>query len=68
MFVFLASAFAELQTGVLSITNDVEGTGIPMWDYKSYAMWALFPNQPNHPVLRELPVSIHVLYNKDIVV
>ncbi|XP_071817170.1 plexin-A4-like isoform X2 [Apostichopus japonicus] len=49
-------AFAELQTGVLSITNDVEGTGIPMWDYKSYAMWALFPNQPNHPVLRELPV------------
>ncbi|XP_063953502.1 plexin-A4-like isoform X1 [Lytechinus pictus] len=48
-------AFAELQTSVNTVTSDL-GCGIPFHSYHIYAMKTMFPDQPNHPVLRELPL------------
>eukprot|EP00057_Strongylocentrotus_purpuratus_P015899 XP_011670373.1 PREDICTED: plexin-A4-like [Strongylocentrotus purpuratus] len=53
----LAKAFAELQTGVLSITHDIKGHGIPILDYRSYVVKSLFPENPNHAVLKDLSVA-----------
>ncbi|XP_041460689.1 plexin-A2-like [Lytechinus variegatus] len=50
-------AFAELQTGVLSITHDIKGHGIPILDYRTYVVKSLFPENPNHAVLKELSVA-----------
>ncbi|XP_071486237.1 plexin-A2-like [Diadema antillarum] len=50
-------AFAELQTGVLSFTHDIKGFGIPFLDYRTYVVKSLFPDNPNHAVLRELSVA-----------
>uniref|UniRef100_A0A8C4QNH4 Plexin A2 n=1 Tax=Eptatretus burgeri TaxID=7764 RepID=A0A8C4QNH4_EPTBU len=49
-------AFAELQTDINELTSDVDGTGIPFLDYRTYAMRVLFPGIDNHPVLKLLEV------------
>ncbi|KAJ8258682.1 hypothetical protein COCON_G00176940 [Conger conger] len=50
-------AFAELQTDINELTNDLDRAGIPHLDYRTYAMRVLFPGIEDHPVLRELEVS-----------
>jgi plexin A len=45
-------AFAELQTEITDLTNDLNTGGIPFLEYRSYAMKILFPNIEDHPVLR----------------
>ncbi|XP_014668016.1 PREDICTED: plexin-A2-like [Priapulus caudatus] len=50
-------AFAELQTDMTFLTGDISGYGIPFMDYKYYSLKVLFPNQDDHPVLRELDVD-----------
>ncbi|UYV82243.1 PlexA [Cordylochernes scorpioides] len=51
-------AFAELQTEMTDLTSDLTGTaGIPFLDYRTYAMKVLFPNNEDHPVLRDMPLD-----------
>ncbi|OWK08128.1 PLXNA2, partial [Cervus elaphus hippelaphus] len=47
-------AFAELQTDINELTSDLDRSGIPYLDYRTYAMRVLFPGIEDHPVLREL--------------
>ncbi|KAL7986127.1 hypothetical protein Chor_011293 [Crotalus horridus] len=49
-------AFAELQTDIHELTNDLDGAGIPFLDYCTYAMRVLFPGIEDHPVLKEMEV------------
>ncbi|XP_036297850.2 plexin-A2 isoform X2 [Pipistrellus kuhlii] len=50
-------AFAELQTDIIELTSDLDRSGIPYLDYRTYAMRVLFPGIEDHPVLRELEVQ-----------
>ncbi|MGH0136020.1 UNVERIFIED_CONTAM: hypothetical protein FKN15_060943 [Acipenser sinensis] len=54
------SAFAELQTDIHELTNDLDGSGIPFLDYRTYAMRVLFPGIEDHPVLKEMEVQANV--------
>ncbi len=52
-------AFAELQTDMTEVANDLSGTaGIPFRDYRSFCMRVLFPNcdEFDHPVTRPIEV------------
>uniref|UniRef100_A0A8D2MVY0 Plexin A2 n=1 Tax=Zonotrichia albicollis TaxID=44394 RepID=A0A8D2MVY0_ZONAL len=51
-------AFAELQTDINELTSDLDRSGIPYLDYRTYAMRVLFPGIEDHPVLRELEQSV----------
>ncbi|NP_001088457.1 uncharacterized protein LOC495321 precursor [Xenopus laevis] len=53
-------AFAELQTDIHELTNDLDGAGIPFLDYRIYAMRVLFPGIEDHPVLKEMEVQANV--------
>uniref|UniRef100_A0A8C3V2S4 Plexin-A2 n=1 Tax=Catharus ustulatus TaxID=91951 RepID=A0A8C3V2S4_CATUS len=53
-------AFAELQTDINELTSDLDRSGIPYLDYRTYAMRVLFPGIEDHPVLRELEVTSSV--------
>ncbi|XP_036386553.1 plexin-A2-like [Megalops cyprinoides] len=50
-------AFAELQTDINELTSDLDRSGIPHLDYRTYSMQVLFPGMEAHPVLRELEVA-----------
>ncbi|MBV94787.1 Plexin-A1, partial [Eschrichtius robustus] len=52
--------FAELQTDIHELTNDLDGAGIPFLDYRTYAMRVLFPGIEDHPVLKEMEVQANV--------
>ncbi|KAJ8257312.1 hypothetical protein GJAV_G00184240 [Gymnothorax javanicus] len=53
-------AFAELQTDIHELTQDLDGVGIPFRDYRTYAVRVLFPGMEDHPVLKELEVPANV--------
>uniref|UniRef100_A0A9J8AA29 Plexin-A1 n=1 Tax=Cyprinus carpio carpio TaxID=630221 RepID=A0A9J8AA29_CYPCA len=53
-------AFAELQTDIHELTQDLDGAGIPFLDYRTYAMRVLFPGIEDHPVLKEMEVPANV--------
>ncbi|MEE6502135.1 hypothetical protein FKM82_004421 [Ascaphus truei] len=53
-------AFAELQTDIHELTNDLDGAGIPFLEYRTYAMRVLFPGIEDHPVLKEMEVQANV--------
>uniref|UniRef100_A0AAY4ESB7 Plexin-A1 n=1 Tax=Denticeps clupeoides TaxID=299321 RepID=A0AAY4ESB7_9TELE len=53
-------AFAELQTDIHELTQELDGAGIPFLDYRTYAMRVLFPGIEDHPVLKELEVQANV--------
>jgi hypothetical protein len=41
------------------LTSDTYGqVTIPFWDYRTYCMRIMFPGSEDHPVVRDLPVSI----------
>ncbi|XP_060592222.1 plexin-A1-like isoform X2 [Ruditapes philippinarum] len=44
-------AFAELQTDIVDLTTDLEGGGIPFWDYHTYTFKVLFPGLSDHVIL-----------------
>lgn len=50
-------AFAELQTDIQELTNDMDGVKIPFLEYRTYTMRVMFPGIEEHPVLKELDVS-----------
>ncbi|KAM7411082.1 hypothetical protein PAMA_021184 [Pampus argenteus] len=47
-------AFAELQTDIQELTNDMDGVKIPFLEYRTYTMRVMFPGIEEHPVLKEL--------------
>ncbi len=51
-------AFAELQTDIHELTQDLDGAGIPFLEYRTYAMRVLFPGIEDHPVLKEMEVML----------
>lgn len=51
-------AFAELQTDIHELTQELDGAGIPFLDYRIYAMRVLFPGIEDHPVLKEMEVGV----------
>ncbi|XP_038638490.1 plexin A3-like [Scyliorhinus canicula] len=53
-------AFAELQTDIHELTNELDAVGIPFLDYKTYAIRVLFPGIEDHPVLKELDAPANV--------
>nr|XP_006006494.1 PREDICTED: plexin-A3 isoform X1 [Latimeria chalumnae] len=53
-------AFAELQTDIHELTNNMDGVKIPFLEYKTYAMRVLFPGIEDHPVLKELDAPANV--------
>ncbi len=55
---FLLTAFAELQTDIHELTQELDGAGIPFLDYRTYAMRVLFPGIEDHPVLKEMEVRV----------
>ena len=58
LFLFLHPAFAELQTDIHELTQELDGTGIPFLEYRTYAMRVLFPGIEDHPVLKEMEVRV----------
>ncbi|KAL7988219.1 hypothetical protein Chor_007138, partial [Crotalus horridus] len=50
-------AFAELQTDINELTNNMDGVKIPFLDYRTYARRVLFPGVDDHPALQETSVS-----------
>lgn len=56
-FIFLV-AFAELQTDIQELTNDMDGVKIPFLEYRTYTMRVMFPGIEEHPVLKELDVRL----------
>lgn len=54
----LLSAFAELQTDIQELTNDMDGVKIPFLEYRTYTMRVMFPGIEEHPVLKELDVRV----------
>ncbi|XP_035379988.1 plexin-A1b, partial [Electrophorus electricus] len=53
-------AFAELQTDIHELTQELDGAGIPFLDYRTYAMRVLFPGIEDHPVLKEMEAPANV--------
>lgn len=51
------AAFAELQTDIQELTNDMDGVKIPFLEYRTYTMRVMFPGIEEHPVLKELDVG-----------
>lgn len=58
IYPFLCVAFAELQTDIHELTQELDGAGIPFLDYRTYAMRVLFPGIEDHPVLKEMEVRV----------
>lgn len=58
MFLAIFAAFAELQTDIHELTQELDGAGIPFLDYRTYAMRVLFPGIEDHPVLKEMEVRV----------
>lgn len=57
---FLPAAFAELQTDIQELTNDMDGVKIPFLEYRTYTMRVMFPGIEEHPVLKELDVRTQI--------
>uniref|UniRef100_A0AAY4DK46 Sema domain-containing protein n=1 Tax=Denticeps clupeoides TaxID=299321 RepID=A0AAY4DK46_9TELE len=53
-------AFAELQTDIQELTNDMDGVKIPFLEYRTYTMRVMFPGIEDHPVLKELDSPANV--------
>lgn len=56
-FLCCLPAFAELQTDIQELTNDMDGVKIPFLEYRTYTMRVMFPGIEEHPVLKELDVG-----------
>ncbi|XP_015793671.1 plexin-A2 [Tetranychus urticae] len=50
-------AFAELQTEMTDLTGEMTATRIPFHEYRIYAIKVLFPNDNEHPVLRDMDLD-----------
>ncbi|GFY46216.1 hypothetical protein TNIN_212321 [Trichonephila inaurata madagascariensis] len=56
-------AFAELQTDMTDLTNDLETCGIPTLDHRTYVMKVFFPGVYDHPLLQETKLRQNGMYS-----
>lgn len=56
-------AFAELQTVVTDLTNDLQSAGIPTLDHRSYIMKVFFPGVYDHPLLQDNKLKNNGIYS-----
>lgn len=59
------AAFAELQTDITDLTADLESTGIPIFDHRTFVMKVFFPGVTDHPILADPKVSANLVTNAD---
>ncbi|XP_076061241.1 plexin-B-like [Oratosquilla oratoria] len=52
-------AFAELQTDMTDLTADLESSGIPTLDPRTYVMKVFFPGVNEHPILNDPKARAH---------
>ncbi|XP_063883556.1 LOW QUALITY PROTEIN: plexin-B-like [Scylla paramamosain] len=52
-------AFAELQTDMTDLTADLESSGIPTLDHRTYVMKVFFPGVADHPILQDPKARAH---------
>lgn len=45
-------AFAELQTDMTDLSNDLENCGVPILEHRSYVMKVFFPGVDDHPLFQ----------------
>ncbi|XP_076357548.1 plexin-B-like isoform X2 [Tachypleus tridentatus] len=57
-------AFAELQTNISDISNDLQASGIPVLDHRTFVMKVFFPGTCDHPVLEEKVTSNGFISNR----
>ena len=57
-YFFSIPAFAELQTDITDLTGDLEGGGIPFWDYHTYTFKVLFPGLSDHVILHPPEIKV----------
>ena len=55
------TAFAELQTDMTDLTADLQSSGIPNLDLRTYIMKVFFPGIADHPVLNDPKVNVNNL-------
>lgn len=55
-------AFAELQTDMTDLTNDLETCGIPTLDHRTYVMKVFFPGVYDHPLMQDSKVRANGMY------
>ncbi|XP_028669224.1 LOW QUALITY PROTEIN: plexin A3 [Erpetoichthys calabaricus] len=53
-------AFAELQTDIQELTNDMDGVKIPFLEYRTYTMRVMFPGIEEHPILKDFDSPANV--------
>ncbi|EEC14243.1 plexin B, putative [Ixodes scapularis] len=56
-------AFAELQTVVTDLTNDLQSVGIPTLDHRTYVMKVFFPGVYDHPLLQDNKLKNNGIYS-----
>lgn len=56
-------AFAELQTVVTDLTNDLQSVGIPTLDHRTYVMKVFFPGVYDHPLLQDNKLKNNGVYS-----
>ncbi|XP_022239400.1 plexin-B-like [Limulus polyphemus] len=59
-------AFAELQTDMTDITNDLHASGIPTLDHRTFVMKVFFPGVCDHPLLQDKMMSNGFCSNYDV--
>ncbi|XP_037069956.1 plexin-B-like [Pollicipes pollicipes] len=52
-------AFAELQTDITDLTADLESTGIPIFDHRTFVMKVFFPGVTDHPILADPKLRVN---------
>lgn len=55
-------AFAELQTDMTDLTNDLETTGFPVLNHRTYVMKVFFPGVYDHPLFQESKLRINDVF------
>jgi len=65
-FVIYLKAFAELQTDIGEMTNDLSQSGVPYHDYRTYCMKILFPNateEEKYMMLHNIEIPVRIIKN-----
>lgn len=65
LFIYF-KAFAELQTDMSDLNNDIQATGVPTLDHRTFVMKVFFPGVTDNPVIEECKVCvlfIHLNFN-----
>ncbi len=59
-------AFAELQTDIGEMTNDLSQSGVPYHDYRTFCMKVLFPNateEEKYMMLHNIEIPVRIIKN-----